>query len=83
MIVFRQLNLTMERFPIRGPLDIIFCRNVIIYFDKETKINLIRKFYDLLDDDGYLFMGHSESLIAMKERFRYVHNTVYRKSKYD
>lgn len=80
MVVFRQLNLTMERFPIRGPLDVIFCRNVIIYFDKETKANLVGKFYNLLDKGGYLFMGHSESLIAMKEQFNYVHNTVYQKS---
>jgi chemotaxis protein methyltransferase CheR len=79
MVVFRRLNLTLKRFPIRGPLDIIFCRNVIIYFSNELKIGLIKKFNQLLDDDGYLFMGHSESLIAMKEKFRYIHNTVYQK----
>lgn len=79
MVVFRQLNLTANHFPIRGPLDIIFCRNVIIYFGNELKERLIKKFNQLLDDDGYLFMGHSESLIAMKEKFRYIHNTVYTK----
>ncbi len=80
MVVFRQLNLTMERFPIRGPLDAIFCRNVIIYFDKKMKEKLIRTFNGLLGNNGYLFMGHSESLIAMKEEFNYIHNTVYQKN---
>ncbi len=80
MVVFRQLNLTMERFPIRGPLDAIFCRNVIIYFDKNMKAKLIKTFSNLLGNNGYLFMGHSESLIAMKEKFNYIHNTVYQKS---
>ena len=80
MVVFRQLNLTVDRFPIRGPLDAIFCRNVIIYFDKNMKEKLIKAFSSLLGNDGYLFMGHSESLIAMKEKFNYIHNTVYQKS---
>ena len=80
MVIFRQLNLTTERFPIRGPLDAIFCRNVIIYFDNETKTKLIGKFSNLLGNNGYMFMGHSESLIAMKEKFKYIHNTVYQKN---
>lgn len=80
MVVFRQLNLTTEHFPIRGPLDAIFCRNVIIYFDKQFKEKLIKTFSNLLGNDGYLFMGHSESLIAMKEKFNYIHNTVYQKA---
>jgi len=80
MVIFRRLNLTTKQFPIRGPLDIIFCRNVIIYFGNELKTQLIKNFNQLLDNNGYLFMGHSESLIAMKENFRYVHNTVYQKA---
>ena len=80
MILFRQLNLTSEKFPLRGPLDAIFCRNVIIYFDSQTKTKLIGKYSQLLGNDGYLFMGHSESLIAMKEKFNYIHNTVYQKN---
>ncbi|MCD6569405.1 MAG: protein-glutamate O-methyltransferase, partial [Deltaproteobacteria bacterium] len=70
MIVFRRLNLMDPAFPMKGPFDIIFCRNVIIYFDLNTKINLISKFYNLLKEDGYIFVGHSESLMQMRDKFR-------------
>ena len=59
MILFRYLNL-MEDWPVKGPLDFIFCRNVMIYFDKPTQGRLINRYYDLLTSGGVLFTGHSE-----------------------
>lgn len=74
---FEQINL-MEKLGVEAK-DLIFCRNVIIYFDKETKIQLLNKFADSLVDGGYLFVGHSESLHQVTDRFRLIGNTVYRK----
>jgi chemotaxis protein methyltransferase CheR len=76
-IDYRQINL-MQRLDIEQQ-DVIFCRNVIIYFDKATKVRLLDKFADSLVDDGYLFVGHSESLHQVTDRFRLIGNTVYRK----
>ncbi len=78
MVLFRYLNL-MEDWPIKGPLDFIFCRNVMIYFDKPTQSRLIDRFYDLLAPGGVLFTGHSESLTGIKHRFEYVQPTIYAK----
>jgi len=78
LIVFRRLNL-MDPLPFRNPLDLIFCRNVMIYFDKETIGRLINKYYQLLAPGGYLFIGHSESLSGLKHDFKYVEPCVYRK----
>lgn len=79
LIVFRRLNLTDETFPFKGQLDFIFCRNVMIYFDKQTQSKLVAKFYKHLAPDGYLFIGHSESLAGTETRFRYVRPTIYQK----
>lgn len=79
LIVFRRLNLTDEIFPFKGQFDFIFCRNVMIYFDKQTQTELISKFYKHLAPDGYLFIGHSESLAGTETRFRYVRPTIYQK----
>ena len=76
-IRYRLVNL-MDGFSVE-PQDVIFCRNVIIYFDKETKRRLLDKFADALVDDGYLFVGHSESLHQVTDRFQLIGNTVYRK----
>ncbi|MBN1508080.1 MAG: hypothetical protein JW955_14610 [Sedimentisphaerales bacterium] len=76
IVLFRYLNL-MKDWPIRTPLDFIFCRNVMIYFDKPTQDRLIRRFYDLLVPGGILFTGHSESLTGIEHRFRYVQPTIY------
>jgi chemotaxis protein methyltransferase CheR len=76
MVIFRNLNL-MKDWPIRGPLDFVFCRNVMIYFDKPTQARLIRRFYDLLGPGGVLFTGHSESLTGIEHAFKYVQPTIY------
>jgi chemotaxis protein methyltransferase CheR len=72
------LNL-MEPWPMRGRFHVIFCRNVMIYFDRPTQQELINRFWDVLEEGGYLFVGHSEGLSAIKHRFRYVRPAVYRK----
>jgi chemotaxis protein methyltransferase CheR len=78
MITYRQLNLT-EEWPMRGPFDAIFCRNVTIYFDKPTRIMLLNRFANLLSDGGHLFVGHSESLYGLTDRFRSVGKTIHQK----
>jgi len=72
------LNL-MEPWPMKGRFQVIFCRNVMIYFDRATQQELINRFYGVLEDGGYLFVGHSEGLSAITHRFRYVRPAVYRK----
>ncbi|MBE0537342.1 MAG: protein-glutamate O-methyltransferase [Phycisphaerae bacterium] len=77
-VVFRYLNL-MADWPVKGPLDFIFCRNVMIYFDKPTQQRLISRYYDLLDSGGVLFTGHSESLTGIDHAFKYIQPTIYMK----
>ena len=79
LTVFRQLNLMYE-WPMRGPFDVIFCRNVIIYFDKPTQRILIDRYADLLKDGGYLILGHSESLFNVSDRFSLIGHTMYQKN---
>lgn len=78
-IYFRRLNL-IEPFPFSKPFDLIFCRNVMIYFNKETQADLVARFYDALAKDGHLFIGHSESLTGVSHNFKYVQPTIYRKT---
>jgi chemotaxis protein methyltransferase CheR len=78
MITFKRFNL-MESFHIQDTYDIIFCRNVMIYFDKKTQNVLVNKFYDSLKSGGYFFVGHSESLTGLKHQFNYVEPSVYLK----
>lgn len=75
---FAWLNL-MDPWPMKGPFNVIFCRNVMIYFDRRTQQELITRFWDLLEPGGYLFVGHSEGLSAIKHRFRYVQPAIYKK----
>lgn len=78
-VQFRRLNLMDERFPIKTPLDLIFCRNVMIYFDRPTQERLVNKFYRYLRPGGYLFTGHSESLQWVDHPFKAWAPTIYRK----
>jgi chemotaxis protein methyltransferase CheR len=77
-IEFMRLNL-MEPFPFGSKFQIIFCRNVMIYFDKQTQGRLVNKYYDSLEPGGFLFIGHSESLMGTEHRFKYVQPTIYQK----
>lgn len=78
-VSFGQLNFMAETFGLREPLDVIFCRNVIIYFDKPTQERLMSKFCRHLRSGGYLFLGHSESLHGYDVPLSQVAPTVYRK----
>lgn len=78
-VIYRKFNLMEKTFPFRKKFHVIFCRNVMIYFDSNTKTELINKFYDCLEYGGYLFIGHSESLNRESKKFRYVSPSVYRK----
>lgn len=78
LIRFARLNL-MQNWPMRGPFDVIFCRNVMIYFDKNTQRDLVRRYWEILKPGGYLMVGHSESLTNTSTEFQYVQPAVYRK----
>ena len=78
MVSFKRLNL-LERWPMKGPFDIIFCRNVVIYFNKDTQRTLFDRYADMLPHDGHLFIGHSENLSGVCDRFQNLGQTIYRK----
>jgi chemotaxis protein methyltransferase CheR len=78
MVVFKRLNFMKKAF-FQQIFDIIFCRNVMIYFDEDMRRNLIDSFYCSISKGGYLFIGHSESLTGINHRFRYVKPSIYRK----
>lgn len=78
LVRFNHLNL-MEPWPFTGPFDFIFCRNVMIYFDKPTQEKLVNRFWDMLAEGGLLFTGHSESLTGVSHKFKYVRPTIYGK----
>jgi chemotaxis protein methyltransferase CheR len=79
LITFRRFNLMTPEFPFKKPFDFIFCRNVMIYFDPESQSKLASRFYDCLPKDGYLFIGHSETLSRSNTSFKYIQPAVYRK----
>ncbi len=78
IIEFKRFNL-MEHFPFKELFDLIFCRNVMIYFDKETQQALINRFYECIVSGGYLLIGHSESLTGIEHAFKYIMPSVYQK----
>lgn len=80
-VMYRKFNLMTERFPFKKNFDLIFCRNVMIYFDKETKEKLVNKLYDQLRPGGYLFIGHSETLNGLNTPFSYVKSAIYQRKR--
>lgn len=78
LISFKQLNL-LEAWPVKGPFDVIFCRNVVIYFDKDTQRVLFDRYANLLKPEGWLYIGHSENLFNVCDRFKLEGRTIYRK----
>jgi chemotaxis protein methyltransferase CheR len=78
-IIYRKFNLAEYTFPFRKKFHAIFCRNVMIYFDDQTRRNLIQKFYDITEPGGYLFIGHSESINRDETKYKYIMPAVYRK----
>lgn len=80
IITFRRLNLK-DNYPFSGPFDFIFCRNVMIYFDKETQQHLVQKMAKYLSVGGYMMVGHSESLTGLQHPLTYVQPSVYKKTR--
>jgi len=78
LISFKQLNL-MTPFPMKGPLDAIFCRNVVIYFDKDTQRDLFSRMSRLQQPGATLFLGHSESLFKVSTDYSLIGKTIYRR----
>ena len=79
LISFKRLNL-MEQWPLKGPFDVIFCRNVVIYFDKPTQRVVFGRMAELQRPGGHLFIGHSESLFNVCEQYQLIGQTTYRKN---
>ncbi|MBM3617297.1 MAG: protein-glutamate O-methyltransferase CheR [Alphaproteobacteria bacterium] len=78
LVTFRQLNL-LESWPMRGKFDVVFCRNVVIYFDKPTKEVLFDRIADVMEPRGLLYIGHSENLHGITDRFELLGRTIYRR----
>jgi chemotaxis protein methyltransferase CheR len=78
-VIFRKFNLMERVFPFRKKFHVIWCRNVMIYFDAPTKKALIDKFYDCTEQGGFLFIGHSETIARHETKYKYVMPAIYRK----
>lgn len=77
LIEFQRVNLLEANWPVRGPLDVIFCRNVMIYFDKPTQYKILSRFAPMMQTDGLMFAGHSESFLHAADLFKSLGKTVY------
>lgn len=80
LVKFRPLNLLDNQWPLTGTFDVIFCRNVMIYFDKDTQYKILQRFEPLLEPSGLLFAGHSESLSHASDLFKLRGQTVYERA---
>ena len=78
-VIYRRFNLMNKSFPFRKPFHIIFCRNVMIYFDRPTRMALVDRFFNITAPNGYLFIGHSESLGRGETPYKYIMPAVYEK----
>ena len=78
-VVFRKFNLKNNYSPFREPFQMVFCRNVMIYFDRQTRDKLLKLFYEITEIGGYLFIGHSETLGREQQLYRYIMPAVYQK----
>ncbi len=78
LIRFKQLNL-LAQWPMKRPFDVVFCRNVLIYFDTKTKLRLVDRFVDVLKPGGWLYLGHSESASGNHPKLELIGRTIYRK----
>ena len=79
LIAFKQLNL-IQAWPMKGPFDVVFCRNVFIYFDTQTKASILDRFVTLLAPGGFLYLGHSESLPQPHPQLRLIGRTIYERT---
>jgi chemotaxis protein methyltransferase CheR len=79
LITFKELNL-MKDWPMKGQFDVLFCRNVVIYFDKDTQRVLFDRFANILKEDAHMFLGHSESLYKVTDRFTLLGKTIHQKA---
>lgn len=79
LVVLKRINLASGRLPVKAQFDMIFCRNVMIYFDKPTQRRVLAELVSHLKEDGYLFMGHAESLRRHADLVEFVQPTIYRK----
>lgn len=80
-VIFRSLNLMDKSFPFKKKFHVIFCRNVMIYFDAPTKKALIQRFYDMTEPGGYLFIGHAESIAKEDSQYNYIQPAIFQKPK--
>ncbi|MGE5466427.1 MAG: CheR family methyltransferase [Ignavibacteria bacterium] len=80
LITFGRVNLLDARWALNGPFDVMFCRNVMIYFDKETQYQILKRFVPLLREEGLFFAGHSESFLHAADLFRSLGKTVYERA---
>ncbi|MBN2509164.1 MAG: protein-glutamate O-methyltransferase CheR [Spirochaetales bacterium] len=83
IVLFRRLNFLSQTYPFKSRFHIVFCRNVMIYFDTPTKETLIHKISQVTRDNGYLFVGHSETLGREQQLYSYVQPAVYMKAVHD
>ena len=77
MVQYQRINLLDASYPVKGPVDVIFCRNVMIYFDKPTQYKILSRFAPMMQADGLMFAGHSESFLHAADLFKSLGKTVY------
>jgi len=78
-VIFAPFNLVNDSFAFKKNFHVILCRNVMIYFDQKTKVELVNRFYDITAPGGYLFIGHTESISNWESKYKYVMPALYRK----